>query len=71
MYQSCFGDNQFCLMFRKGVCSYEYMDCWQRLNETTMPEKKEFYSNLTTMGDITDGNYKHPNRVWKDLKYKV
>ena len=22
------------------------------------------------MGDITDADYKHPNRVWKDLKMK-
>ena len=30
------------------------MDDWEKFNETTLPEKGEFYSNLN-MEDITDG----------------
>ena len=29
------------------------MDDWEKFNETTLPEKDEFYSNLN-MEDITD-----------------
>ena len=39
------------------------MDNWKRFNETPLPEKKEFYSNLK-LEDITDAKYKRENRVW-------
>ena len=38
--------NKFILLLRKGVYPYEYMDDWEKFNETTLPEKEEFYSNL-------------------------
>ena len=38
--------NKFLLLLRKGVYPYEYMDDWEKFNETTLPEKEEFYSNL-------------------------
>ena len=34
-----------CFMLRKGACPYEYVNSWQRFNETLLPDKKEFYSN--------------------------
>ena len=34
------------------------MDSWERFNETSLPDKKVFYSNLN-MEDITDVDYKH------------
>ena len=41
VYQFCNGDtNKFILLLRKGVYSYEYMDSWQRFNETSLPDKK-------------------------------
>ena len=54
--------NTFILFFRKGFNPYEYMDDWEKFNETTLPEKDKFYSNLN-MEDITDANYIHPKRV--------
>ena len=27
-------------------CCYEYLDEWEKFNETSFPEKEEFYSNL-------------------------
>ena len=42
------------------------MDGWERFNETSLPAKKEFYSNLT-MESITDVDYKHTKRVWEDF----
>ena len=38
--QVCNGDiNKFILLLRKGVYPYEYMDSWERFNETSIPEK--------------------------------
>ena len=37
--------------------------------ETSLPEKEEFYSNLN-MEDITDTDYIHAKRVWKDFEIK-
>ena len=42
------GINKFCLMLREGVYPYGYMDTWERLNETSLPDKKNVYSNLNT-----------------------
>ena len=34
--------NKFILLLRKGVYPFEYMDDWEKFNETTLPEKKSF-----------------------------
>ena len=52
------------LLLRKGVCPYEYMDSWERFNETSLPSKVDFYSNLN-MEDIDDIDYRHGNNVFK------
>ena len=31
--------NKFVLLLRKGVYPYEYMDDWEKFNETILPEK--------------------------------
>ena len=54
-------------MLRKSAYPYEYMDDWENFNETTLPEKEEFYNNLN-MEDITDGDYMHVKRVCKAFK---
>ena len=54
MKKLCNGDlNKFILLLRKGVYPYQYMDSWQRFDETSLPDKEDFYSNLN-MEDITD-----------------
>ena len=53
-------------MLRKSVCSSEYMDGDERLNETQLRIKEEFYSSLT-VESITDADYKHAKRVWEDF----
>ena len=46
-FKFCNSDiNKTILLLRKGVYPYEYMDDWKKFNETTLPEKEEFYSNL-------------------------
>ena len=54
-------------MLRKGVYPYEYMDNWERFNETSLPSKESFYSNLN-MENIEDIDYRHCNNVFNKFK---
>ena len=54
-------------MLRKGV--YEYMDEWEKFNETSLPEKENFYS-YSNMEDITDADYVHAKRVCNNFEIK-
>ena len=38
---------------KKGIYPYEYMDNWERFNETSLLEKEHFYSHLN-MEDNSD-----------------
>ena len=42
------------------------MDSWERFNETSMPDKEAFYSNLN-MEVLTDVDYKHAKIVFENL----
>ena len=44
------------MLLRKDVYSYEYMDDWEKFNETALSEKEEFYKN-SNMEDIRDADY--------------
>ena len=69
-YEFCSGNlNKFILLLRKGVYPYKYMDNWERFNETSLPNKESFYSNLN-MENIDDINYRHGNNLFKRLKLK-
>ena len=56
-------------MLQKVVYSYEYIGDWEKFIETSLTEKKGFYCHLN-MEDITDADYTHGKRVWKDFKVK-
>ena len=45
------------------------MDDWEKFNETSLPEKEDFYSHLN-MEDITDADYVHAKKVSKDFEIK-
>ena len=63
-YKFCNGNlNKFVLLLRKGVYPYEYMDSWERFNETSLPPKESFYSELN-LEDISDKDYLHAQKVW-------
>ena len=57
------------MLLGKGAQPNDYMDEWERFNETILPEKEEFYSNLS-MEDITHAYYVHGKRVCKDFEIK-
>ena len=61
--------SKFVLLLRKGVYPYEYMDSWERFDETSLPDKEVFYSNLN-MENITDIDYRHAKRDFKKFKLK-
>ena len=64
VYQFYNGDlNKFILLLLKGVYSYEYTDSWEKFDETTLPPKEAFYSNLN-LEDISDEDYAHAQKVW-------
>ena len=59
--------NKFILLLRKGVYPYEYMDSWERFDETLSHNKEDFYSSLN-MEVITDLDYEHANKMFKEFK---
>ena len=70
IYEFCNGDlNKFILLLRKGIYPYEYMDNWERFDETSLPDKESFYSCLN-MENIDDIDYRHGNNVFKKFKLK-
>ena len=56
-------------MLRKGLYPYEYMDSWERFDETSLPDKKAFYSELY-LEHITDKDYTHAQKVFEEFNLK-
>jgi len=54
---------------RKGVYPYEYTDGWEKLLETSLPQKKDFYSTLAE-SNIEDADYEHAIKIWNHFKCK-
>ena len=70
IYEICNEDiSKFIMLLRKGVYPYEYIDSWKRFDETSLFDKEAFYSSLN-MEDITDVDYTHTKRVFKNLNNK-
>ena len=64
MYQFCKGYlNRFVLLLRKVADPYEYMNSQEKFDESTLPPKESFYSNLN-LEDISDEDYVHTQKVW-------
>ena len=68
VYQFCNGNlDKFVLLLRKAVYPYEYMDSWEKFDETTLPPKEALYSNLN-LEDISDEDYSHAQKHGMYLK---
>ena len=47
--QFCNGDiNKFVFLLRKSVYPYEYMDLWERFDETSLPNEKSFLQRIVS-----------------------
>ena len=68
-YGFCGYINKFILLLKKGVYPYEYVDNWERFDETSLADKEAFYSNLN-IKSITDVDYRHAKRVFKEFNIK-
>ena len=52
---------------RKGL--YEDIDNWKKFDETTIPPKEAFYSNVNLEG-ISNTDYAHAQKVWEVFEIK-
>ena len=69
-YEFCDGGiNKCILLLRKVFYPFEYMDNWERFDETSLPNKEDFYSSLD-MEEITDADYMHAKKVFKVFNNK-
>ena len=57
------------LLTRKGVYPYDYVSSLEKMSETQLPPKEEFYSKLNDE-DITEDDYQHAINVWNTFKCK-
>ena len=58
------------LVTREGVYPYDYVSSLDKLSETCLPQKEEFYSHLNDE-DISDEDYQHAIRVWNTFGCKT
>ena len=58
------------LMSQKGIYPYDFMDSFEKFNQTELPTKDQFYSILNNQ-HITDNEYDHAKKAWKNLKSKT
>ena len=61
-----YNDHQRGLLIQKGIYPYEYMDSWDRFEETTLSPESSFYSKLNMPG-VSDQDYEHTCKVWRDF----
>ena len=54
---------------RKGIYPYDYMDSFNRFEETENPSKHAYYSILNNQ-EITDEDYEHSIKIWKEDNIK-
>ena len=55
--------NNSSLLARKGVYPYDYVTSIDKLKETKLPSKEDFYSKLYDQ-EISDEDYQHALKVW-------
>lgn len=52
------------LCLRKGVYCYDYIDSWDKYEETQLPDRFHFYSKLTSE-NVSEDDYNHAFTVWE------
>ncbi|XP_044019812.1 uncharacterized protein LOC122860176 [Aphidius gifuensis] len=66
----CNSEEEFQLLKRKGAYPYEYTDSFDKLNETSLPPKENFFSKLSNE-NISDSDYEHAIKVWDTFNIKT
>jgi hypothetical protein len=57
-------------LLRKGIYPYNYMTCWSKFEETSLPPKEAFYSDLTAQ-HISQEDYDYGCEVWTKSNCKT
>ncbi|KAG8233740.1 hypothetical protein J437_LFUL003810 [Ladona fulva] len=58
------------LVTYKGVYPYDFMDSIDKLEETSLPERENFYNRLTDE-HVSEEDYEHANNVWNSFQCKT
>lgn len=64
-----YDESQIPLLKRKGVFPYDYVTNVNKLCETKLPKKDDFY-NILNMTHISEDDYEHACNVWKTFEFK-
>ena len=65
-----FTGKKLSLMSQKGVYPYDFMDSFEKFDQTELPTREQFYSILKDQ-HITNGEYDHARKVWKTFNIKT
>ncbi|CAB3980720.1 Gastrula zinc finger, partial [Paramuricea clavata] len=57
------------MLLKKGVYPYEYMSCWEKFSEKSLPEKSAFYSSLYEE-EVNDDDYLRACKVYEKFSCK-
>jgi uncharacterized C2H2 Zn-finger protein len=57
------------LLKRKGVFCYDYVNDFEKLNQTHLPPRKDFHSKLYE-ANISKKEYRHAQKMWSEFKCK-
>ena len=58
------------MLKKEGIFPYEYLDSFDRFNETSLPEKERFYSILKN-SNVSEQDYEHAINVWNKFNIKT
>ena len=61
-----FQNEQLSLMTKKGVYPYDYMNSFDKFEESRLPNKEDFFSIMNNE-HITDEDYQHAENVWNEF----
>ena len=61
-----FEGEQLRLMIKKGVYPYDYMNSFEKFEDSRLPRKEDFFSIMNNE-HITDEEYQHAQNVWNDF----
>ena len=65
-----FTGKKLILMSQKGVYPYDFMDSFEKFDQTELPTKEQFYSILNDQ-HITNDEYDHAKKIWKAFNIKT